>query len=90
MAAKGGRIDFMFLSPPYPAAGSATALADQSRHLVLVHGFNYSAAGFLCCLRLKMTHTKCFILFGCLFKGPFTPSVIVSENSTTSIIAELS
>ena len=25
MAAKGGRIDFMFLSPPYPAAASATA-----------------------------------------------------------------
>ena len=25
MAAKGGRIDFMFLGPPYPAAGSATA-----------------------------------------------------------------
>ena len=24
MAAKGGRIDFMFLAPPYPAAGSAT------------------------------------------------------------------
>ena len=25
MAAKGGSIDFMFLAPPYPAAGSATA-----------------------------------------------------------------
>ena len=25
MAAEGGRIDFMFLGPPYPAAGSATA-----------------------------------------------------------------
>ena len=24
MAAKGGRIDFMFLGPPYPATGSAT------------------------------------------------------------------
>ena len=24
MAAKGGRIDFMFLGPPYPAAGCAT------------------------------------------------------------------
>ena len=27
MAAKGGRIDFMFLAPPYPAAGSATGYA---------------------------------------------------------------
>ena len=28
MAAKGGRIDFMFLSlPPYPAAGSATGVS---------------------------------------------------------------
>ena len=25
MATKGDRIDFMFLGPPYPAAGSATA-----------------------------------------------------------------
>ena len=27
MAAKGSRIDFMFLGPPYPAAGSATGLS---------------------------------------------------------------
>ena len=26
MAAEGGRIDFMFLAPPYPAAGSATEI----------------------------------------------------------------
>ena len=26
MAAKDGHIDFMFLSPPYPAAGSATEI----------------------------------------------------------------
>ena len=30
MATKGGRIDFIFLGPPYPAAGSAT---DYSLHL---------------------------------------------------------
>ena len=26
MATKGGRIDFLFLTPPYPASGSATVL----------------------------------------------------------------
>ena len=30
MAAEGGRIDFMFLTPPYPAAGSATELIISS------------------------------------------------------------
>ena len=33
MAAKGSRIDFMFLAPPYLAAGSATAqCAQNDRH----------------------------------------------------------
>ena len=38
MAAEGGRIDFMFLAPPYPAAGSATALqpAILGGHFVLI------------------------------------------------------
>ena len=31
MATKGGRIDFMFLGPPYPTAGSATARIPQRR-----------------------------------------------------------
>ena len=31
MAAKGGCIDFMFFGPPYPAAGSATAIIESKR-----------------------------------------------------------
>ena len=30
MATEGGRIDFIFLGPPYPAAGSATAMSNKS------------------------------------------------------------
>ena len=32
MATKGGRIDFMFLGPPYPATGSVTG-SDGNLHL---------------------------------------------------------
>ena len=42
MAAKGGRIDFMFLGPPYPAAGSDAGWASvqpraTAQNLVLGH-----------------------------------------------------
>ena len=33
MAAKGGHIDFMFLDPPYPAAGSATDYFDGTEKI---------------------------------------------------------
>ena len=58
MAAKGGRIDFVFLGPPYPAAGSAT---EPKKKYSL--NANISYMSFLI-LTLSMIFCVCYTLFG--------------------------